>query len=243
MKTEIKKLMTVESAKTLLEAIDPVIAVAGKAGNFSLVLNPDTIKSSVKDEAFVMVCYMTAHMQGIDYEGPKAPISIEVPVRSAVDALRAFGSDEVTISLSGTNEVIISSDDRRRIFRLLGSGSPVKYIKCAPVAECKISPDRLRELAGLERIAETVRFSVREGRLSVVAQSDTESDEIIIPTMQVTDQMSAYAAEYLTSIISRIHADDDVRLGYSTAGPLRLEFSYEDAVDYEVLIAPRVERD
>ena len=239
-----KKLMTVDSAKKLLEAIDPVIAVAGKARSFILELSPDTIQSKVKDEASVMVCYMTATMTGIDYTMPADISSIEIPIRPAVDALHVFGSDEVTVSLSAMNEIVISNDEgRRRAFRILKSGTPARYIKCTPEAECDIPSGKLQDLAGLERIDETVHFSVREGRLSVIAQSDTESDEISIPTPLLTDQASAYAAEYLTAVIRRIHTDDDVHLGYSTAGLLKLTFGYEGTVSYEVLIAPRVERD
>lgn len=178
-----KKLMTVDSAKKLLEAIDPVIAVAGKTGRFVLELSSDTIQSKVKDEASVMVCYMTATMTGIDYTMPADMSSIEIPIRPAVDALHVFGSDEVTISLSAMNEIVISNDEgRRRAFRILKYGAPARYIKCTPEAECDIPPGKLQDLAGLERIDETVHFSVREGRLSVIAQSDTESDEISIPT-------------------------------------------------------------
>ena len=141
--------------------------------------------------------------------------------------------------MTASGQVLVATESRRRVFNSLKAGNVPKAILFSPEVEVNLTKDQFSRLAGLERIGETVYMYVNSGSLRIMTAGDTETDEIIIPTMAVSDAKTAVGATYLTDIVKRIRADI-AELGFSNNSLFRLAFS-TGCARFNVLIAPRVE--
>lgn len=236
---QFQKILRADSAKKILDILDPIVAVAGKDGSFILTFSSDSISCIVKDGSSVMMCMMEADMSGSDYS-PSCISPLEVPARPIVEALKAVGDDEeVTIGVTASGQILVSTESRRRVFNSIKAGTVPRGISFSPEVSISITKDQLTRLSGLEKIGETVYMQVSEGGLRIMTAGETETDEIIIPTQTVSDAKTAVGATYLTEIVKRIRADI-ADIGFSDRSLFRIAFTTGCAC-FDVLIAPRVE--
>ena len=236
---QFQQILKADGARKILDVLDPIVAVAGKDGSFILNFSPSSVSCTVKDESSVMMCMMEADMTGSEYS-PSCISPLEIPARPIVEALKAVGDEEeVVIGVTASGQVLVATESRRRVFNSLKAGNVPKAIPFSPEVEVNLTKDQFSRLAGLERIGETVYMYVNSGSLRIMTAGDTETDEIIIPTMAVSDAKTAVGATYLTDIVKRIRADI-AELGFSNNSLFRLAFS-TGCARFNVLIAPRVE--
>ena len=236
---QFQQVIKADSARKILDVLDPIVAVAGKDGSFILDFSTDSVSCIVKDESSVMMCMMEADMSGSEYS-PSCISPLEIPARPIVEALKAVGDrEEVVIGVTASGQVVVATDSRRRVFSSVKAGNIPRGISFSPEVEVNLTRDQLGRMAGLERIGETVFMYVNAGNLRIMTAGDTETDEIIIPTMAVSDAKTAVGATYLTNIVKRIRADI-TELGFSNNYLFRLAFS-TGCAKFNVLIAPRVE--
>ncbi len=237
---QFQQILKVDSARKILDVLDPIVAVSGKDGSFILTFHERTVSCIVKDESSVMMCMMEADTTGLDY-APSCINPLEIPARPMMDALKSVGDVPTVVGVTASGQVVVDTATRRRTFNSLAAGNIPRSITFDPDVYLTISKGELMRFAGLEKIGDTVHFTVTEGNIRAITAGDSEVDEIIIPSPHLSDAKTAVGSTYLTDIVKCIRADD-AEIGFSTNSLFRIRFAIECA-SFSVLIAPRVESD
>lgn len=238
---QFQPIIKADGPRQILDVLDPIVAVAGKEGQFILNFSESSIRCVVKDEASVMMCTMEAEMSGTDYS-PSIVNPLQIPADRIVDALKSMSDEEVTIGVTASGQILVHTASRRRVFNSYagaGKGTIPREISFSPEVCVTMGKGQLSRLAGLERIGETTHMRISEGGLRIITAGDGETDEVIIPTQAVSDAQTSVGTAILTGIVKRIRADT-VDVCYSDKSLMSLKFSIGCA-SFVVLIAPRVE--
>lgn len=231
-------------ADRILTAIEPLAVVIGKDSGIMFRFGEDRIECSAVDESHTMMAFCEADMEssvdgGVrDYSAE--PSDVVVNIDHLVSALKAFGSSVVHIA-SLANTVVIWNDSRRRTISVYSEALPIPHeIGLNVVAEVAIPVERLKELTGLDKIAESVHTVLSEGVLTIKCSSEVESSEIFVKTDYSMSLHSAYSSELLGAIVRRIKADEVVTIGLVDDSPMVLKFGIGCA-RYRMYLAPRIE--
>lgn len=243
------EMVMIVQAKKMLTALDPLVGVAGKESDVRFDFSPSMISCGATDEGHTMLCIMEVSTGGcgeddilFDYAIDEE-ISVAFSMAHMTAALKAF-HDEVVYITAKDSRVCLWNDNRKRSFTMAGGRiEECREPAISPEVRMPVSVDKLKELASLEKMGETMHIRISKGRLVFSGSSDVESAEIYVPTQYTSDIDSSYGTELMTGVVGRIHTSKDeemVTLGLTSRGPLLLSFSYEEA-DYRILIAPRLE--
>ncbi len=182
---------------------------------------------------------------------------IGVNLERLLDILkRAKKDDDLTMELSDDESRLKLSigDGTKRDFEMpllsLSGGQVPETKQLEFTSEIELKSDVLTKgIADAEIVADSVLFKAEDGRLSLIAESDsgsveakTEQDSEELMEMEVVeDTKSRYPLEYLKKMLKASKISDVASLKFGNDYPMELTFEEPERIKISFVLAPRVE--